>query len=65
MTDRRARYEARRRETGWRMISVRLDAETLAALEQLAERYGGDKSAAVRAAITDAAREPNAAPCGS
>lgn len=51
MTARQARYEVRRRETGWRMISVRLDAETLAALERLAERYGGDRSAAIRAAI--------------
>lgn len=65
MTDRQQRYEARRRESGWRMISVRLDAETLAMLERLAELHGGDKSAAMRAAITDAAREPNAAPCGS
>lgn len=55
MTDRRTRYEVRRRESGWRMISVRLDTETLAALEQLAERYGGDKSAAIRAAIKDKA----------
>ena len=53
MTDRQSRYEARRRESGWRMISVRLDAETLAALERLAERYGGDRSAAIRAAIKD------------
>lgn len=51
MTARQARYEVRRRESGWRMISVRLDAETLAVLERLAERYGGDKSAAIRAAI--------------
>ena len=51
MDNRQARYEARRRESGWRMISVRLDAETLAVLERLAERYGGDKSAAIRAAI--------------
>lgn len=53
MNDRQQRYEARRREIGWRMISVRLDADTLAALERLAERYGGDRSAAIRAAIKD------------
>ena len=53
MTDRQARYEVRRRESGWRMISVRLDAETLAELERLAERHGGDKSAAIREAIKD------------
>lgn len=51
MTDRQARYEVRRRESGWRMVSVRLDADTLAALARLAERYGGDRSAAVRAAV--------------
>lgn len=55
MTARQQRYEIRRRESGWRMISVRLDAETLAALERLAERYGGDRSAAIRAAIKDKA----------
>lgn len=55
MNDRQQRYEARRREIGWRMISVRLDADTLAALERLAERYGGDRSAAIRAAIKDKA----------
>lgn len=55
MTDRRTRYEARRRESGWRHITVRLDADTLAALERLAtSHHHGDRSAAVRAAILDA-----------
>lgn len=55
MTDRRTRYEARRRESGWRHITVRLDSTTLAVLERLAERCGDDRSAAVRAAILAAA----------
>ena len=53
MDNRQSRYEARRRESGWRMISVRLDADTMAELDRLAERYGGDRSAAIREAIKD------------
>lgn len=49
---RQARYEARQREKGVRLIAVRLDAETLARLEALAAaHHGGDRSAAIRALL--------------
>lgn len=51
MNDRQQRYEARRREIGWRMITDRLDADTLADLKRLEARYGGDRNGALRAAI--------------
>ena len=51
MPDRQARYETRRKERGGWTITVRLDADTLAALERLAMQYGGDRSAAIRAIL--------------
>jgi hypothetical protein len=50
MTDRHARYEARRREKGGRTIVVRMDPEAVAALDCLIAVHGS-VSAAVRAAL--------------
>lgn len=48
---RQARYEARQKEKGVRLITVRLDAATLAKLDALAAHHGGDRSAAIRALL--------------
>lgn len=49
---RQARYEARQREKGIHLVTVRLDAETLARLDALAAAdHNGDRSAALRALL--------------
>lgn len=51
---RQARYEARQKEKGVRLITVRLDAATLARLDAIAAaHHGGDRSAAIRALLKE------------
>lgn len=50
-TNRHAAYDQRRREKGWKTISVRMDPDSLAALDRIASQTGGDRSAAIRALL--------------
>lgn len=51
---RQARYEARQKEKGVRLITVRLDAATMARLDAIAAaNHGGDRSAAIRALLKE------------
>ena len=48
---RQTAYEKRRRAAGLKTVTVRLDAEAADALDVAAVAHGGDKSAAIRAAL--------------
>lgn len=48
---RQGAYDARQREKGWKTVAVRLDADSIAALNRAAEAHGGDRSAAIRALL--------------